>query len=469
MRSKAVRLFLRSSTSKCRKCDRLRVEAAFDKLLGRPMKACVSCRVFSSIMKRLLKAERSFLGFGDADVRSVISNPSSRRGLVSVLRGIALFGVKKPQTVGAPFLVVWNFTNRCNLNCQHCYQDASANPSPGELSTEEAFDVVDQLADSSVVALSFSGGEPLIRKDFFEVARYAHGKGLYISLATNGTLITSRVAKKLKDHGVEYIDVSLDGASAETHDSFRGVKGSFDSAVRGIRACVEAGLYTCVATTITKRNFHEVENLIRLAKRLKVRRFILFNFIPTGRGKDIVEVDLSPEEREELLKRLYRELVAKVTGDEEGIECFATAPQLARVALQASESREAIPLAHYGRIGRSGAVLAEFIGGCGAGRIYCGINPDGKVLPCVFMEDLVVGDLRKEPFEEIWVKSKVLQELRDRDLLKGRCGRCPYRFVCGGCRARAYGYFGDYLMPDPGCIRELEEPSLLTDSFTFSK
>ena len=404
----------------------------------------------------LLEFERELFDFSEEELEAIAEDRWVRRGLVSVLKGIQLFGVTKPQVAGAPFLVVWNFTNACNLNCKHCYQDAGSSM-PRELSTEEARDIVDQIARAGVVAVSFSGGEPLVRSDFFEVAEYAYSRGLHVSLATNGTLIDYSVAQRLKRSGVKYVDVSLDGASPETHDAFRGMPGSFERAIRGLKACIKAGLYTCVAMAVTKHNLSELKAMIDLSKKLGAKRFILFNFVPAGRGKEIEELDLTPEEREEALKLLYRELLNKaLTGA--GIECFATAPQLARVALQMSHDQSVLPLAHYGGISGREAVLAEFIGGCGAGRLYCGIAPDGKMMPCVFMP-IEVGDLRQEEFEKIWTTSKVLNDLRNRDLLKGRCGRCPYRFVCGGCRARAYGYFGDYLAPDPGCIREREEPA----------
>lgn len=451
----ASRLFLNFSSRPCRKCDRVRVEQILDRYIDKDNpRMCTTCLLTSVLGRLLLDTGRFLFKAKKSDLRSLISDIHARRGLISVLRGLADYGIRRPQTTGAPFLVVWNYTYACNLRCKHCYSSAGK-PSPEELTTEEALRTVDQLADAYVVAVSFSGGEPLMRRDFFDVARYAADKGLYVSLATNGTLIDDDVAGRLRDSGVEYVDVSLDGANPETHDIFRGVPGSFERAIRGIKACVKAGLYTCVAMTVTKHNLSEVPKVVELAKKLKAKRFLAFNFVPTGRGKVAIDLDPTPQEREAVLKALYCELIKSVTG-KGGIETFSTAPQFARVAIESFQTNESIiPAAHYGGLVGSTKLLADFIGGCGAGRIYCSLSPEGYVEPCVFLP-IRVGDLKKESFEDVWRNSKVFNELRDKDLLKGSCADCKYRFVCGGCRARAYGYCGDYLASDPGCIYERE-------------
>jgi radical SAM protein with 4Fe4S-binding SPASM domain len=388
--------------------------------------------------------------------RSSLRVPYFRSGLINVLEGISKYGVTRPQRLAAPFLVVWNLTNACNLRCQHCYQRADK-PTPDELSTEEAKRIIDQLDEANVSSIAFSGGEPLMRRDFFEVSEYAASKGIYVSVATNGTLLTKKNVKRLKQAGVEYVEVSLDGADAETHDSFRGVKGAFDRTLKGIRNAVEVGLYTGIATVSTRNNLYEIPDIIELAKELGVDRVIIFNFVPTGRGEEIVDLDLSPEQRENLLKYLYKELSGG------GIEVLSTAPQYARVCIQQSpaEGRNISAPTHFAALNLNNRTrqLADFLGGCGAGRLYCAVQPNGLVTPCVFMP-IVVGDLRKQSMKEIWVTSKVLSDLSNRDALKGRCGHCPYKYICGGCRARAYAYHGDYLAPDPGCIREREESSM---------
>lgn len=295
-----------------------------------------------------------------------------------------------------------------------------------------------------------------MRRDFFKVAEYAADKGMYVSVATNGTMLTKRVVEKLKGVGVNYVEVSLDGARRETHEAFRGITGCFDRTLEGIRNSVDGGLYTCIATVAVRNNLYEIPDIVELGKSLDVKRIIVFNFIPTGRGENIGNLDPSPTERERLLSYLYNELVK---GD---IEVLCTAPQFSRVCLQQSllDKRDVLSPTHFAAMNFQGQTkqLADFLGGCGAGRLYCAIQPNGLVTPCVFMP-IIVGDLRKESLQDIWLSSKVMNDLRDREKLKGRCGDCFYKYVCGGCRARAYAYCRDYLAPDPGCIRELEEPS----------
>lgn len=225
-----------------------------------------------------------------------------------------------------------------------------------------------------------------------------------------------------------------------------------------------------IATTATKNNLGEIHRIIDLAEQLKVDYFICFNFIPTGRGQEIIKSDLNPIEREKLLKDLYKRLVQNMLNNKKP-QVYSTAPQFARVGLEMQRQimhemcfvdpnfEPIIPATHYANLLGLTIEMAEFIGGCGAGRVYAAISPEGDVQPCVFMP-IKLGNLRKKRFEDIWLHSPVLEELRNRNNLRGGCASCPYKYVCGGCRARAYGYFSDYLMHDPGCIRRLQEDKL---------
>jgi radical SAM protein with 4Fe4S-binding SPASM domain len=389
------------------------------------------------------------LGIEKPKVEKLLSDPYVRTALTSITRSFAYYGITKPLRVYAPFLVVWDFTHSCNLACKHCYSN-SGSAVAGELTTEEAYAVIDQLADFGVTALAFSGGEPLCRKDFFDVASYAVKHGLYVSVATNGTLLTSANVKKLKEIGVNYVEISIDGATSQSHDTFRGVHGAFDAAITGLKNCIEANLCACVATTITKENQGELPKILELAEKMGAARFTFFNFIPTGRGKQLYCEDLTPEEREEILVFLLNKILTKCK-----VSILTTAPQLARVALQRQKGVDEfyMPMAHMqtSKVGSKAVVLADFIGGCGAGRLYCSISPEGDVHPCVFLP-IKVGNLKNEKFEDIWLHSKVFAALRNRENLKGPCGKCTYKNVCGGCRARAYAYFGDYTASDIGCV-----------------
>ncbi len=448
------RAVLTRSTARCPKCGDRRLRIALARYSGVNTKVCLSCRMYSFVIGGIIDIGRILFRTSKREMRNFFNSQTTRCGFASIVRGIAEHGITQPQQLGAPFLVVWDLTHACNLNCKHCYQRADRTL-PDELTTEAAKRLIEELAGADVVALAFSGGEPLLRSDFYELAAYAQSLGIYVALATNGTLITKEVAKRLKEINIGYVEISLDGAGAKTHDEFRGVPRMFDRTVEGIKNCVEVGLYTCIATTATKFNLNEIQETYELASSLGCKRQIIFNFIPTGRGVYIVDLDLSPEEREQLLEQNYTNLVSG-----SGCDVFGTAPQLARIALKHAEGVKGTPLlsAHFAistNLGEHTRLLAEFLGGCGAGRIYCAIESNGDVLPCVFMP-IKVGNIREKPFLEIWRTSQVLRDLRDRSRLKGYCGECEYRYVCGGCRARAYGYFGDYDMPDPGCINNIE-------------
>ena len=454
---KPVRAILSLMTHACPKDRKSFLETALELISGVREEACFLCtHVATPLVRWALSTSCRHLNTDLKKLKETLKLSYWRRGIVSVLKGIAKFGVRRPFTPGAPILVVWNFTWACNLRCKHCYAKAGPRPRPNELSTSETLRTVHMLADAGVTIIALSGGEPLMRKDAYKVLELARDYGIYTAIATNGTLITREVAKRLKELDLLYVEISVDGARPETHDEFRGIPGAFEMAMRGVRNCVEAGIWTQVAMTITRDNVAELPAVIELCERLGVQGLTCFNFVPTGRGVAITDRDLSPEEREEVLRYMIREVLK---GRE--LQIVSTAPQYARVALQVEEAmrtgRELVVPMHFWnpRFSREVASITEFIGGCGAGRFYCALDPDGTITPCVFMP-VKVGSVRElGDFEEFWDTCPVFWDLRDRDKLKPHCGECEYRFVCGGCRARAYGYFGDYLAPDPGCINNL--------------
>jgi len=443
---------LNLSLKKCPECGRTILEAALDDYVGKTDKKCEKCSGFYSQMIRFwIEFLRRSLSVKREKVEKLLADPYARRAITNIARSFSYYGIKKPLSIYSPFLVVWDFTHKCNLSCKHCYSN-SGYASQKELSTKEALDVVDQLADFGVTALAFSGGEPLTRIDFFEVASHAVQRGLYVSVATNGTLLTKENVKKLKQTKINYVEVSIDGATAQTHDTFRGVPGAFDKAVAGLKNCIEADLCACIATTATKSNLDEMPGILDLAEEIGAERFTYFNFIPTGRGKEHYDEDLTPEEREKLMRYLLNRMSkgCKTT-------ILTTAPQLARVALQCQGLQGTgditMSMAHMqtARVSKKAVPLADFIGGCGAGRLYCSLSPQGDVHPCVFFP-VNVGNLKTEKFGDIWLNSKLFKTLRDRSNLKGACGKCRYRYICGGCRARANAYHHDFLSSDPGCV-----------------
>jgi len=426
-----------------------RLEVALKKYVGEVQKLGFQEKIAYLTVKLALDKGSESFGVSKEQMVESLKKPMIRRALANVLEGIGYYGVQRPQTTAAPFLIVWNFTRQCNLRCKHCYENAGPKPAPDELTTEEAKQAIDEFADAGVVALSFSGGEPLLRKDFFEVAEYADEREFYVSVASNGTLITEEVAQKMKEKGIQYVEISLDGFE-KTHDEFRGMPGAWKRAVEGIKNCVNVGLDTGVATTATHYNFEEIPKLAEfIEKDLYAKRFMVFNFIPVNRGKEIVNQDLTPKEREELLDFLY----AKLIDESRKLDTFSTAPQYAVTSLKFAfgpvvathfTNRAATEMLK----GRAKS-LTEFIGGCGAGRLYCGIEPNGDIEPCVFIP-IKVGNIREKSLVDIWRNSPILKQIRSRDAFKG-CGECEYKYICGGCRARAYAYFNDLQGPDPGC------------------
>jgi radical SAM protein with 4Fe4S-binding SPASM domain len=451
-----ARWLLKRFSSKCPKDGKSRLEVALALFSGAYDHACFTCsHLIAPIVSRLISRSGRALGASEEAMKERFKDPYWRRGLVSVIKGIAKYGVKRPFTPGAPFLIVWDITARCNLRCKHCYSTAGA-PLPKELSTEEAMKVIDDLADLGVAAIAFSGGEPLLRPDFFELVKAVRDAGIFPALATNATLITKEVARRLKELGIGFVQISLDGAYAATHDEFRGVKGAFEGALRGLKNSVDEGLFVEVSCTLTRLNAGELDAILDLCKKLHANWFMMYNFVPTGRGRFIVENDLSPLEREEVLRKLWHRLK-----EDPELPVLSTAPYFARVALAMEgldEASTAVVPTHFYNMTLPGRLksLSEFVGGCGAGRCYAAIEPEGDIQPCVFFP-LKVGNVREAKFSEVWDASPVFWDLRDRERLKGGCGSCRYKYVCGGCRARAYGYFKDYLASDPGCIINLDE------------
>ncbi len=421
------------------------VYATLSKLAGSSVSCPLSTSVLSSFLEFVIKLGIKYLKGREEDVINALRDPALRRGVALVMRGLGLYGVTVPQKMPAPFMIVWNFTNMCNLRCKHCYQRADR-PLPDELTLQEKLELVDQLDKAGVAAIALSGGEPTIHPDFYRIISEISSRGMYAAVATNGWAFANMEnLEKAKRAGLRYVEVSLDSANPKKHDWFRGVEGSWERAVKTLENAVKLGISNTLAVTLTKVNMAEVEDILDLAESIGVWRVVFFNFVPVGRGKENLWLDLDPQEREEVLRTLFREMKRRK------FQILSTAPQYGRVSLQLSDGKEVAPTHFY--VGNDPVVraVAEFVGGCGAGRIYAGIQPNGIVIPCVFMP-IPVGNVRKTSFWEIWEHSSLLNDLRDKDKLKGFCGRCPYRYVCGGCRARAYGYFGDPLAPDPGCI-----------------
>jgi radical SAM protein with 4Fe4S-binding SPASM domain len=426
------------------------------------VKESAEARILESALKRGMKT----FNVSNMDlVKDALREKYVRKGVALTLRSVAKYGITKPQIFDAPLMIVWNTTKQCNLNCKHCYANAGPK-NPDELTLEQKLKVIDMFDEAGVTMIAFSGGEPLMSPDFWKIAEYASKKGMYTTIATNGTLLTKGIVDKLADVGVKYIEISLDSADPAIHNEFRGQPLAWERTVEGIKNVVAKGVFdNAIATTATKYNYKKMDEMLDLAIQLKVKRFIVFNFVPTGRGKEIINEDLTPKEREDLLTFLYDKWQAKV-----GPDIFSTSPEYSRIGINKvlEGTGKTYAPTHFATMetGSNGIAMAEFIGGCGAGRIYAALEDNGDLEPCVFLP-IRVGNVLKQGLKDIWENSKVLKDLRNRDALEGVCGTCPFKYSCGGCRARAYGYYGDYMQSDPGCLlneKAYEEVIIKLDS-----
>jgi radical SAM protein with 4Fe4S-binding SPASM domain len=332
-----------------------------------------------------------------------------------------------------------------------------------ELTTSEAFKVIDNMSDAGVAILTFSGGEPLMREDLYEAAQRANDSGMMCTIASNGLLMTREVATKLAKVGVRRVEIGLDGATAETHDFLRNRPGSFEAAIHGIKNCAALG-FDEVATTMTlhSKNIHELEETMMLAEKLGATRFYLNRLIPAGRGAKAYHLDTNPQEKKEALDVLYSKFYTSVMAGS-GMQCYARGmTYYARVGYERSGGRVftvSEALSGYEKMFRDrfGHELSKIVrrlaagfGGCSAGLTYAGLTTSGDLLPCV-PAPIKLGNLLEESIEEIWIHNELLNHIRDRKALKGCCRLCSYRGLCGGCRYTAFVTQGDWLGPDTSC------------------
>ncbi len=349
-------------------------------------------------------------------------------------------------------VVVWNMTRRCNLRCIHCYSNSADIDYPDELTTEEGKKLIADLAAFGSPVILFSGGEPLLRKDLFELAQYATDKGMRAVISTNGTLIDSEVATRLKNIGLSYVGVSLDGLE-KTHDRFRGKKGAFAAAIEGIRNCRQAGVKVGIRFTVNKHNLPDVPAMFELLKQEKIERMCFYHLVYTGRGSKLRAEDLTHEETRKLLDLIAAETRKMFdTGRSPEIltvDNHADGPYLYLKLRQEDPARakEVLELLEMNEGNSSGNGI-----GC--------VSWDGEVYPDQFWRNQSLGNVRQKPFSKIWLdeKNELLVKLKDKKKhVQGRCASCCWLSVCGGnFRARAESA-GDIWGPDPACYLTDEE------------
>ena len=331
-----------------------------------------------------------------------------------------------------PRVVAWEITRSCPLNCKHCRAAAQHTPYEGELTTAEGRKLLESIAAFAKPVLILTGGEPLLREDVYEFASYARDLGMRPVLATCGTLLTDETATKLKTAGIATISISIDGADAASHDAFRGTPGAYDAAIKAIATAQRAGIDIQVNTTVTKDNIADLPAILETAAGAGAKVFNPFLLVPTGRGRELADREMSPAQYEQTL----RWLAGQQGRDDIGLR-VTCAPHFQRIVRE-------MGLKDTGMHGG---------GGCLGGKSFAFISHRGMVQCCGFL-DVEAGDLRANglDFHKVWDESGLFADLRNTADYHGRCGACEYVTVCGGCRARAYAITGDYLGEEPFCL-----------------
>ncbi len=350
-------------------------------------------------------------------------------------------------------VVVWNMTQRCNLKCVHCYAKAIEEDGADPINTEQAKAMIDDLAAFGAPVMLFSGGEPLVRKDLVELAHYAVSKGMRAVISTNGTLITPEKARELKEVGLSYVGISLDGGE-EVHDHFRGVPGAFKRALKGIENCQNEGLKVGLRFTINRRNVQEAPTLFDLIEELEVPRVCFYHLVYSGRGSELIKEDLDHQETRQVLDLIMdRTKALHDKGKEKEVltvDNHADGPYVYLRLLREDPERAAQVME-----------LLQFNEGNNSGRGIGCISWDGRVHADQFWRQHTFGNVLERPFSEIWTDSGIdlLHKLKDKKAhVKGRCATCRYLSICGGnFRARAEAYYDDVWAQDPACYLTDEE------------
>jgi heme b synthase len=340
-----------------------------------------------------------------------------------------------------PKWIAWEITRRCNLKCVHCRSSSemvvAQHP---DFPTEEAYRIIDDIVSYASPVVVLSGGEPLLRKDVFDIAKYGTDKGLRMCLATNGMLVTEEICENITSSKIRMVSLSLDGSSAEVHDDFRSQKGAFDGVINAAKLFKKHGIEFLINSSFTKRNQKEIPKIYKLAKELGATAWYMFMIVPTGRGEDIMNELISKEDYEELLKWHY-----EMEKNEKDLLVRPTcAPHYYRIVLQKQKEEGEKTERRTLKFSTGGSK------GCLAGQLICLIDVDGNVLPCSYFPKSA-GNIREKSFKDIWENSELFRDMRSFKDYKGKCGACEYVNVCGGCRARAYAVTGDYMDEEPFC------------------
>ncbi len=361
-------------------------------------------------------------------------------------------GMKKIDYDGNPFIVIWEVTRACQLKCVHCRADAQLTPDPRELTHEEGINLINQIYEMDNPMLVFSGGDCMMREDLFELADYAVKKGMRVSMTPSATPnVTKEKMQRAKEVGLSRWGLSLDAPTAEIHDKFRGVPGSFDLTIEKIKYLNELGMPLQINTVISRYNYDHLEQMSKLVEELGAVMWYIFLLVPTGRGQ--MEACITPAEHEKVFRWLYQ--LSKTAP----YDIKTTAAQHYRRVVLQEKARD--HLIERDEIRYEDSITTDFASmhdglkrapkGVNDGNGFVFVNHIGDVMPSGLLP-IVGGNIRETPLSEIYREAKVFKDLRQPDNYKGKCGVCEFNKICGGSRSRTYAVTGDYMESEPYCV-----------------
>jgi len=413
-------------SKQCATCGTTRIEAVLNNFKEKT--SCLECKKYLTFGNILLRTLTMYMKMDSKELSDLSSDKEVMATINALIRGVSRHGLTAIK-IGMPLYVVFDVTSRCNLNCIHCYSSKKQE----EMTTSDVYHIIDMLHEAGTGIIDFGGGEPLLRNDIFDILSYSKKSGLYTSISTNGTPLSTNCVNHLKTLNIDHVCISLDGKKPETHDHIRNKKGTYEKTIEGIKNCTDAGIDTRISTVFMKSNIGELVDIYNLLNSLDVDGWYIYDFVPAGRGKELQNEVLDQKQRKQLFEYLQGIAVSSK---------IKLNPYPYLITINSAYGKDTYFYKRYGR-------LTEFFKGCLSARWVCCISSNGDLYPCHLLPHKL-GNLKRKSFEDIWLNKNnpILRELRDRKLLKGNCGKCKYRDFCGGCRAQAFWRTGDYLESD---------------------